>query len=415
MSHRSSPSSLLKTAVRESARTQRQAEIERKRSIRKQERALKDKQKQSKQNYLEQRSADVDDINEEIADWVNELQMILEHTLRREDTISFEDLRIRETFPPMQVPKKLSVATVVPQFYQPKSPPDWAMRLLPFIKQQYINAQKKAELNYQLARQEYEELESIRQANLQQLRADYERDKHSFILEMQKQNAEIDELEAAYQDGEASAVAIYNEMVLERSEYPSLSEFKYLCYTSQDRVAFTQQFQVVYIPELKQLVIDYELPTSKIIPTIAEVKYDHSKDEIQGVTRKTTEIEAIYQDIVAAITLRTIREVFEADHARHLKEVVFNGLIKLANIAKGQYLQPYLISVQVSNDRFRSLDFNKIDKQACLHNWGAIISSNLLEIQPIKPMVDINLVNTSFIEPEEISSEINSITQISLI
>ncbi|MDZ8054063.1 MAG: hypothetical protein RMX68_019800 [Aulosira sp. ZfuVER01] len=383
MSFRSRPSVLMKTTAKKFARNQRQSEIKRKLAVREQEKSLHIKQNQTKHNYLEQRLADVEDINREIAEWIHQLQTLLEHTLKPEDTISFEDLRIQETFPEMEVPPDLLAESELTQCYQPKSPPKWLIRLFPFIEKEYINAQKKAELDCQITKKEYEEAETSRQLSLDHLKANYEWKKHSFILDNKKRNAEVDELEAAYQDGEESAVEIYNEMVLERSEYPSLEEFQYLCYTKQDKVAFTQEFQVAYVSESKQLVIEYELPAAKIIPTIAAVKYDHTKDEIHGITRKPSEIEGLYQDIVAAITLRTISEVFAADLAQHLDLVVFNGFVQTVDSTTGTNVQTCLISVRATKDSFRSLNFNHIDKLTCLQNLGAQMSSDLTAMQPV--------------------------------
>jgi restriction system protein len=402
MPRKNSPSGVIKATVKEVARAQRQAAIQRKRTDREHEKDLQQRQKQTKQEYLEQRLADVDEINGEIAEWIHQLETLLESTLGLEDIISFEDLRIRETFPAMEVPQELLAASTLPKFHKPKSPPQWLIKLLPFLEQQYIKTLKQAESNYQLTKKKFEEADNNRQVSLEHCKANYEWKKHSFILDIKKRNAEVDELEAAYQDGEESAVEIYNEMVLERSEYPSLEEFKYISYTNQDKSAFTQQFKVVYVPESKQLVIDYELPAAKIIPTIAEVNYDHSKDEIHGVARKPIEIEELYQDIVAAITLRTITEVFTADLAQHLDKVIFNGFVHTVDSTTGKDVQTYLISVRATKDSFSGIDVNNIDKLACLGNLEAEISSNLTAMRPVQPIVDFNMVNAKSTSPENI-------------
>ncbi|BAY07631.1 hypothetical protein [Calothrix sp. NIES-2098] len=402
MSLRNKPSGLMKSTAKKVARAQRECEIKRKLASYDNEKALQEKPNQPKDNYLEQRLSDVDDINDELAEWIHQLQTLLEHSLKAEDSVSFEHLRIRETFPPMELPQELLAESKKLQFCQPKSPPKWLMRLLPFLEKHYINSLKKAELNYQMAQKQYEETESSRQVSLEHLKANYEWKKHSFILDIKKRNAEIDELAAAYQDGEASAVEIYNEMVLERSEYPTLEEFQYISYTNEDKVALPQQFQVAYVPESKQLKIEYELPKAKIIPTIAEVQYDHSKDEIRGIARKPVEIEELYQDIVTAIALRTINEVFTADLAQHLDTVVFNGFVQTIDSTTGKHSQIYLISVLATKDSFTSIDFNNIDKLTCLRNLGAQISSYLTAMQPVQPIVDFNMVEAKSAPKENI-------------
>ncbi|MDZ7963161.1 MAG: hypothetical protein RMY34_35800 [Aulosira sp. DedQUE10] len=396
------PSRLVKDTAKECARAHRQAEIEKRRAAHKSKKALQ--QKQNGLSYLEQRLANVDEINAEVADWIHELQTILEHTLVAEDTISFDDLRIRDTFPAMETPLQLSIASQRPQFHKPLSLPPWLMRRLPFLEQRYLKALQKAESNYQLAKQKYEETESSRQVSLERLKANYEWHKHTSILEIKKRNAEVDELEEAYQAGAEAAVALYNEMVLERSEYPSLEDLQYISYTDEHKVAFPQQFQVAYVSEAKQLVIDYELPFWKIIPTIAEVRYDGGKDEIYGIPRTLLEIEELYQNIVAGITLRTISEVLAADQGQHLDIVVFNGFVQKFDSNTKKHIQTNLISVKAYKDSFSNLNFSTIDKLTCLRKLGAQMSSHLAAIQPVQSIVDLNMVNAKVMLQEDISS-----------
>ncbi|MEH2292146.1 hypothetical protein [Nostoc sp.] len=346
-------------------------EIQRKQVVRKYKKALEQRENPSKHNYLAQRLADIDEINTEIADWIYELQNILEHTLRTENTISVDDLRIKEIFPAMKAPQELLVSSQIPQFHKPPSLFKWVIQLLLFLEKAYIRAVKKAESNYQLAKKQYEEAETSRQVSLEHSKANYNSNKHTFILEIKKCNSEVDELETGYKNGQQAAIVIYNKMILERSAYPSLEGFQCLSYTDKDQIAFPKKFQVSYLSEAKQLMIDYELPNAKIIPTIAGLKYDHSKDKIMGTTRKPIEIGELYQDIVAAITLRTIREVFIADMAQHLNIVVFNGFVQKVDPVTRKDTQTYLISVQVTKDSFNSLNFDTIDKLTCLRNLGA--------------------------------------------
>ncbi|QIR38327.1 restriction endonuclease [Tolypothrix sp. PCC 7910] len=399
---RNIPSQLMKDSAKQCARAHREAEIAKKRAAQKSHKLLQPRKKQSGLNYLEQRLTDVDEINAEIADWIGELQTILEHTLAVEDTISFDNLRIRDTFPAMETPQQLSIASPQPQFQKPPSLPHWLMQRLPFLERRYQKALRNAESNYQIAKQKYEEKETSRQLSLERLKANYEWHKHTAILETKKRNAEVDELEEAYQDRAEAAVVLYNEMVLERSEYPLLEDLQYISYTDENKVAFPQQFQVAYFSAAKQLVIDYELPTWKIIPTIAEVRYDGGKDEIYGIPRTLREIEELYQNLIAAITLRTISEVFAADLGQHLDFVVFNGFVQKLDFNTKKHIPTNLISVRVSKDSFSNLNFSTIDTLTCLRKLGAQVSSHLTAIQPVQSITELNIVNEKVILKEDI-------------
>jgi len=63
-------------------------------------------------------------------------------------------------------------------------------------------------------------------------------------------------------------------------------------------------------------VIEYELPTPDIVPTIVEARYIKARDAFEEKSRKPTEIKEIYQDVVAAVALRTIVFLVEMWMAR---------------------------------------------------------------------------------------------------
>ena len=129
----------------------------------------------------------------------------------------------------------------------------------------------------------YEVLEAEKNSKLNKLKEDYEREKEAFDLQIKQRNEEVDELQNAYRSGDQKAVIAYNSMVLERSEYPE---------------EFPQNFRLAYIPDPKQLVVDYELPPPKIVPMVAEYRHIKSRDVIEEKSRKAGEIKEIYQDMV---------------------------------------------------------------------------------------------------------------------
>jgi restriction system protein len=166
---------------------------------------------------------------------------------------------------------------------------------------------------YEQALKTCEAAEAERLIRLNQAQKEYEDAKQGFLLKKQQRNQEVNELEATYQSGEPSTVITYNTMVLERSEYPE---------------GFPQQFHLAYVPESKELVIEYELPCPDIIPAAAEFRYIKARDVIEKRPLKPADIRALYQDLVAALALRTIHEVFEADQGNHIETVVFNGYVQ---------------------------------------------------------------------------------------
>jgi restriction system protein len=156
------------------------------------------------------------------------------------------------------------------------------------------------------------------------------------------------------------------------------------------------------------MVIEYELPLINVIPIIEEYKYNKSKDNIVEKVRKPNEIKALYRDILAAITIRTIHEVLEADQGNHIQVVVFNGFLTTADPATGREARSCLISVRTTKESFNELNLSRIDKLVCLRNLGAQVSSSPDEQLPVKPIVEFDMVDKRFIEQGDVLSGVDS-------
>jgi restriction system protein len=203
----------------------------------------------------------------------------------------------------------------------------------------------------------------------------------------------VNELEQAYFSGDPAAVVSYNNMVLERSDYPD---------------GFPQEFRLAYMPESKQLVIEYELPTVAIIPSILEYRYVKARDEITEKPRKVGEVRELYQDIVAAVALRSIHEVIEADQGNHLEVLCFNGFVQTVDPATGRDIRPHLISVRTTREKFCEIDLSRVDKRVCLRNLGAQVSPHPAEAQPVKPVVEFDMVDKRFVEQSDVLADLES-------
>jgi restriction system protein len=113
MARRSSFTSLLNAMAREAARKQRIAEAEHRRLLRAQiqaqraaERERITQAKEAKQQYIEEQLGRAEELTAAVQDVVSELKQILQHTLKVDDTISFDSLRIKKPFGPFKPEQK---------------------------------------------------------------------------------------------------------------------------------------------------------------------------------------------------------------------------------------------------------------------------------------------------------------------
>jgi restriction system protein len=406
MARRGSLIGVINAIAREQARAARQAEMDRRRAeidrrrleqaqARAEREELKrqaEQEKEAKRRYLESREQEVVEMNRDLAVQGAELKLILERTLSIDDTISFESLRIREEYPPLSIPHDLAIPIRRPE-KQEVPYPGFFDRLIPGWRKWYERRVQKADQEYEEKLRNYHLRESQRERKIEELEEEYEHGRQAFIQKTQQRNAEIDELESAYQEGDAQAVITYNSMVLERSVYPE---------------GFPQKFRLSYLPDSKELVIDYELPSLEVIPSIAEFRYIKSRDAIDSKKRKPAEIKEDYEDVVASVALRTVHEVFEADQQGHLQVVVFSGFVSAVDPATGKDAHPYLISVRTTRESFGEINLARIDKRACLRNLGAQVSSRPDEMLPVKPIVEFDMVDKRFVEQSDVLSGLDS-------
>src|SRR5215203_3620310 len=115
MGRRSGFGGFMAAVARDAARAQRQADANQRRLIREHERAMRQAErsrilgaKEARQRYLEERLQEVEDKNDALNDYIQELRGVLDCTLSIDDTISFDFLRSREGFHQFVVPKVIA-------------------------------------------------------------------------------------------------------------------------------------------------------------------------------------------------------------------------------------------------------------------------------------------------------------------
>lgn len=398
MARRASFSSSINAIIREHEKVQRARERERirieKEQVRVQKQVTRQRSLDEKAAHLQSRLDEVDDRNDEVRKQMLDLATLLEQTLTVNDTIRFDDLRDKREFKPRDLPVRLQQAKERPNldlFIRNVKPITQLERVLRntgrYDRDVTLFTQK-----YNVALREYELEEAKRNQAIAEFKASLEAE----LAENEKRlerNREIDRFEAAYRSGDPQAVITYCEYVLERSNYPE---------------GFPQEFRLAYLPESKELVVEYELPTTGVIPDEEEYRYVKSKDLIESKARKIANIKATYQDIVAAITLRTIHEIIEADQGNYIDVVVFSGHVQSVDLATGNDTHPCLVSVRTTKSRFSELNLRRIDKRTCLRNLGASVSPQPYEMQPVKPVLEFSMVDKRFVEQSDVLNELES-------
>jgi restriction system protein len=403
MGRRSGFGGFMAAVARDAARAERQTAANQRRLIRAQERAMRQAErnrtlaaKEARQRYIEERLQEVEDKNEALKEYIQELRDVLGYTLSINDTISFDSLRSRVEFPQFAIPKVIAeplAEPVIEHFFAGIKSPNWFMSLFPKVKAKHEETLKKTKAAYQNAFDQFKASEVQRQTQITKLRQQYEAERTTFHRKQEEQNAEVKDFEKAYFEGDRDAIIAYCSMVLERSVYPE---------------NIPHEFRVTYSAESKELVIEVDLPRSEIVPTVLEYRYVRARDAIDTRARKQTEIKELYQDIIAAMALRTIHEVLESDQGEHVHVVTFNGFVHTIDPTTGRDIRPCLISVRTTRERFEELDLSRVEKRTCLRNLGAQVSPRPDERIAVKPLVEFNMIDKRFVPGSDVISELES-------
>lgn len=343
-------------AVREHTRAVRQAE-------RAQAKHNREMEREAKRQYLEDQLEEAEDQTAALAATIDAIDAVLSHTLDVDDSISFDSLRLPTTYPPFEPPAHLIRSMPKPDrdaYLAWVRPPGFFSRLLPGAEARYREALRVAEARYDAAMTGHEAAERARIAALNAAREIYDAQKAQAVAQAQERNVEIDEFESSYVRGDVDSILAYNTMVLERSDYP---------------VEMPQAFGLEYDSVTRALMIDSELPDDTIIPSTAEVRYVKSKDTFEEKPRKASEVRARHQKLVAAIALRTVHEVFEADRVNHVHSVTFSGFVNTIDPATGQKTRQYLIAIRAGRPEFGAVDLARVDPTVCVRKFALRIQS----------------------------------------
>lgn len=357
-------------------------------------RTEKETEKERKRLYLEAREAKVEVLNAELEEKVANLNNILQATLSIDDHIDLETLKANPIYPSLSIPLQLVEKLPKPQLddFLPQELSTFA-RFVPGRQAKYEKEKQKAQLEYENALRVYQELDRRKAAEILRLRESHEAELERIKAKVAEQHAEIEAFQERLKNGEPESIVDYCVLVLNSSVYPD---------------DFPQKSKVAYVPESKQLVIEYDLPTFDVVPEVLLFKYTKTKDEITTTSRPMTQRKALYASIISQIALRTVHEIFEADRLGHIETVVFNGYVDSVDKATGRDIHTCLITLRTSKSIFETINLARVEPEVCLKNLSATVSKSPSELAPVRPVIEFNMVDSRFVEEADVISTLDT-------
>ena len=364
----------LAAAARAAERQARAEQRARERHARAVLRAEKEADREATRAFHESQVDEADTLTNEVQERFHSLETVLERSLGLNPQIDLATLK-RE--PPQKpapgdAPK---LAAFLP------SKPGILKRLLVETRKDYEKSVREANDRFVSAVADFNAAELSREREFQVV-----------VAETQQYNSQIDEWIAALKASDPYAVREYISLVLERIQI--IEEYD-------------GNANVGLLPASSHLVVDYFLPDVAIIPDHMSFTYNKTRRVISGKVTPLKERKARYSDMLAQSALAILCTIFRADTTNAIQCITLNGMIDTTDKSTGRDVKVCVFSVRADRDTFEMLNLNRVSALDCLRNLKASVSRSPDELQPVKPILELNMTDPRFIETSDVLSTLD--------
>jgi restriction system protein len=195
-----------------------------------------------------------------------------------------------------------------------------------------------------------------------------------------------------YLAGLPESIPEYCKFVLGKSNYPD---------------SFPAEAAVDYAADSRTLVVDYSLPDISAVPTLKEVKFIASRETLQEVHVSEAWLNRTYDSILFQIALRSVYEIFQADAAKAIDSIVFNGWVNSINKANGKEVNGCILSMHAKKAEFMDINLANVDPKACFKNLKGVSAAKLIALQAVPPILQLNRDDKRFIQAYAVADGID--------
>ncbi|MDP4009805.1 MAG: restriction endonuclease [Candidatus Shapirobacteria bacterium] len=348
-------------------------------------------EKEKARQYLQSQLGQTEALKVDLSNQIKQLSDRLKNSLLKSYNFSLDKFIKEPDIKPFN-PGKLNITENEPELedYLPKEL--GLLKLIPGVKNIHKKRTEEAEINYNKDVELYKIQEKKRKEMLLEAKKNYNKEVEKIIKETKEKNNEIFKLKDNFTKKQPQAVVEFFSWALEFFELPT---------------EFPSNTKLAYIPESKQLVIEYDLPPFEIIPLESSCKYIKSSDKILSIPASITFRKNLYTSFIAQESLRILNIIFSIDKENLVESLVFNGYVNSINSGTGKDIRPCIITIRTTDSVFKDIDLSRIDPISCLKTLDASFSKNPSELAPVRPVLEFNMVDSRFIEASDVLSELD--------
>lgn len=167
-----------------------------------------------------------------------------------------------------------------------------------------------------------------------------------------------------------------------------------------------RECDAAFLHDTRTLIVDVLLPVPSDVPSLKEVKYVQTRDELQEIRLSSRERKKLYDDGVHQIVLSAIHALYQADADGLVSSTVLNGWVLSTDPRTGQSVRPCIVSVQASKEVFLELDLAKVDAKACARGLKGVSAASVYNMVPIAPLMQISREDSRFVTPRHVASKL---------
>ncbi|MDA8419540.1 MAG: restriction endonuclease [Desulfobacteraceae bacterium] len=335
---------------------------------------------------------------------LQEIENLLKHALDEGVTFNWNSLIKTDPFPepqptqppPQKVPPKPNAAS--PDFLPKLTFCDhfissWKLKKVEGAKQRFDAAVMQWEVN---AKSIGENNAASEETHRQKL-AEWQVRKAEFIHSQNLYNSCVEAREIAYEEKQVDAVTEYCERVLSTSSYPD---------------CFSGEWELEYRQENRLLIVESNLPAPDVLPSLKEVKYVQSKDDLKETYISAPQANKQYESALYKVALRTLYELFKADYVDALSLIVLNGWVKSTDKATGNDTNACVLSIQAKKEEFLKINLAQVDPKVCFKSMKGVSCSTLHSLTPVAPILHINREDSRFISSYAVAESLDASTNL---
>lgn len=189
-----------------------------------------------------------------------------------------------------------------------------------------------------------------------------------------------------------SLLSAYNKSPKNFSDY-----IKFLLLESWYSFDFQKDIKIDFDESNKILIVDYLLPSKEDIPNNRLTPKSHT-----WTTFSESKFNAIYDEIVYSIVIRTLAEIVYYDKDDIIDNICMNGIIRRHNHATGHLEDNVLLSIMVSKNQIADLDLEFINPKNCFRHLKGVSASKLHECVAITPILTSKLHDRRIINSRDV-------------